>query len=95
MDKPGDWSQGADITFIEADNGAALLPAINQSKKYVQLYNAANPNDKIVGYHFQPLKSMNFHAYKVNNQRFNQTNIAGYIMLLVIAIATLLLKFTS
>jgi len=93
MDKPGDWSQSADITFIEADNAAALLPAINQSKKYVQLYNAANLNDKIAGFHFQPLSTMNFHAWKVNNQRFNQTNIAGYIMLLVIAIATLLLVY--
>ncbi|HZY36342.1 MAG TPA: ABC transporter permease [Mucilaginibacter sp.] len=93
MDKPGDWSQSADITFIEAANEASLQPVINQSKKYVQLYNAANLNDKIAGFHFQPLNTMNFHAYKVNNQRFAQTHMAGYIMLLVIAIATLLLVY--
>jgi len=93
MDKPGDWSQSADITFIEANNEAVLLPVINQGKKYVQLYNAANLNDKIAAFHLQPLSSMNFHSYKVNNQRFNSTNIAGYIMLLVIGIATLLLVY--
>jgi putative ABC transport system permease protein len=93
MDKPGDWGQSSDITFIEADNAAALLPVADHSKKYVQLYNAANLNDKIAAFHFQPLAGMNFHSYKVNNQRFNSTQIAGYIMLLVIAIATLLLVY--
>ena len=93
MDKPGDWAQSTDITFIEADNAAALSPVINQSKKYLQLYNAANLNDKIAAFHFQPLNTMNFHSWKVNNQRFNSTHIAAYIMLLVIAIATLLLVY--
>ena len=93
MDKPGDWSQSTDITFIEADNEAALQPIINQSKKYLQLYNAANKDDRISAFHFQPLNTMNFHSYKVNNQRFNSTHIAGYIMLAVIAIATLLLVY--
>src|ERR1700733_13466609 len=93
MDKPGDWGQSSDITFIEADNAAALVPIASQNKKYVQLYNAANLNDKITAFHFQPLSGMNFHSYKVNNQRFNSTQIAGYIMLLVIAIATLLLVY--
>jgi putative ABC transport system permease protein len=93
MDKPGDWGHSADITFIEAGNEAALLPVINQSKKYLQLYNAANTNDQITGFHLQPLKTMNFHAYKVTNHHFAQTHIAGYIMLLVIAIATLLLVY--
>ncbi len=93
MDKPGDWGQSADITFIEANNEAVLLPVINQSKKYVQLYNAANLNDKIAAFHLQPLNGMNFHSYKVNNQRFNSTKIAGYIMLIFIAIATLLLVY--
>jgi ABC-type antimicrobial peptide transport system permease subunit len=93
MGKPGDWSQSADITFVEADNEASLLPVINQSKKYLQLYNAANLNDKIYAFNFQPLRTMNFHAYKVNNQRFAQTHMAGYIMLLVIALATLLLVY--
>jgi len=93
MDKPGDWAQSTDITFIEADNAAALLPVIKQSKKYLQLYNAANLNDKIAAFNLQPLNTMNFHSWKVNNQRFNSTHIAGYIMLLVIAIATLLLVY--
>jgi putative ABC transport system permease protein len=93
MDKPGDWSQSASITFVEADNEAALVPVINQSKKYLQLYNTANKDDRITAYHFQPLKTMNFHSYKVNNNNFNSTHIAGYIMLLVIAIATLLLVY--
>jgi putative ABC transport system permease protein len=93
MDKPGDWSQSADITFVEAETEASLVPVNNQSKKYLQLYNAANKDDKISAFHFQPLKTMNFHAFKVNNQRFNQTHIAGYIMLVVIGLATLLLVY--
>jgi ABC-type antimicrobial peptide transport system permease subunit len=93
MDKTGDWNQSSDITFIEADNEAALSPIYNHSKKYLQLYNAANKDDKIVAFNFQPLKTMNFHAYKVNIERFNETHIAGYIMLLVIGISTLLLVY--
>ncbi|MFI5140257.1 MAG: ABC transporter permease [Sphingobacteriales bacterium] len=93
MDTPGDWSHSVDITFLEAGNEASLAPVISQSKKYLQLYNSANPNDKIVDFHFQPLNTMNFHAYKVNNARFNSTNIAGFIMLITIAIATLLLVY--
>ncbi|MDB5025287.1 MAG: hypothetical protein JWP78_3042 [Mucilaginibacter sp.] len=93
MDKTSDWSQSADITFLEADNEASLASVSNQSKKYVQLYNTSNKDDKIAAFHFQPLKTMNFHSYQVINQRFAQTNIAGYIMLVVIAIATLLLVY--
>jgi len=93
MDKPGDWGQSAAITFVEADNVAALLPVIKHSQKYLRLYNAANKDDKISAFHFQPLNTMSFHSYKVNNQRFNSTHLAGYIMLLVIAIATLLLVY--
>jgi len=93
MDKTSDWSQSADITFIEADNEASLIPVNTQSKKYLQLYNASNKDDKISAFHFQPLKTMNFHSYKVINQRFSQTNIAGYIMLFLIGIATLLLVY--
>ncbi|MDB5016336.1 MAG: hypothetical protein JWQ84_1168 [Mucilaginibacter sp.] len=93
MNKPGDWSQGTDITFVEAVNEAALASVNNQSKKYLQLYNAANKDYRIAAFHFQPLKSMNFHAWKVSNQRFASTQLAGYIMLLVIAIATLLLVY--
>ena len=93
MDKTGDWGQRTDITFVEADNEASLAAINGQSKKYLQLYNAANRDDKITAFHFQPLRTMNFHSYKVNNQRFNSTHIAGYIMLVVIAIATLLLVY--
>jgi ABC-type antimicrobial peptide transport system permease subunit len=93
LDKPGDWSQSSDMTFIEAGSEASLSSLQNQSKKYLQSYNTANVDDKISAFHFQPLKTMNFHAYKVNNSRFASTHIAGYIMLLVIAIATLLLVY--
>ena len=93
MDKPGDWRHSVDITFLEAPNEAAFLPVINQSKKYLQLYNTANPDDKIVDYHIQPLNTMNFHAWQVNNERFATTHIAGFIMLIAIAIATLLLVY--
>ena len=93
MNKSGDWSQSVDITFVEAANKAALAPAIQQGKKYLQLYNTANKNDKIVAFNFQPLTTMNTHAYKVNNERFATTNIIGFIMLSVIAIATLLLVY--
>lgn len=93
LDKPGDWKQSVDMTFLAADNEASLAPVINGSKKYLQLYNAANVDDKISGFNFQPLNTMNFHSYKVINNRFAATHIAGYIMLLVIAIATLLLVY--
>ncbi|HTD39320.1 MAG TPA: ABC transporter permease, partial [Mucilaginibacter sp.] len=87
MDKTGDWGQSTDITFVEADNEASLTALNGQSKKYLQLYNAANKDDKITAFHFQPLRTMNFHAYKVLNQHFAQTHIAGYIMLVIIALA--------
>jgi len=93
MDRPGDWNQSSSITFLEATDEASLDPIKNQSKKFLQLYNAANTDDKIVGFNYQPLKTMNFHSYKVENQRFNSTHIAAYIMLFVIAISTLLLVY--
>lgn len=93
MDKTGDWSKRMDMTFIETGNEMSLQPIINQAKKYLQLYNASNKDDKIVAFHFQPLRSMSFHSYKVNNNHFSATNIIGYIMLAVIAIATLLLVY--
>jgi len=93
MDRPGDWSQSSTITFLEANDEASLLPVKNLSKKYLQLYNSANVDDKIAGFNFQPLKTMNFHSYKVNNNRFDSTHIAAYIMLIVIAISTLLLVY--
>jgi len=93
FDKSGDWAQNADITFIEAENGAALTPVKNAAAKYLKLYNAANPDNRIAAFNFQPLNTMNFHSYKVNNNRFNSTHIAAYIMLLVIGLATLLLVY--
>ncbi len=93
MDKPGDWAQNTDMTFVEADNLAALSPVLNQSKKYLNLYNTANPNDKISAFYFQPLNTMCFHSDTVNNNQFNSTSMAGYIMLVAIAIALLLLVY--
>jgi len=93
LDKPGDWSQQSDITFIEANDEASLAPVKNMAARYLKLYNAANPDNRMVGFNFQPLNAMNFHSYKVNNCRFNSTHIAAYIMLLVIGLATLLLVY--
>ncbi len=93
LDKPGDWSQLTDMTFVEADNAAALSPILKQSKKYLQLYNAANLNDKINSFYFQPLNTMSFYSATVNNNRFNATSMAGYIMLLVVGAALLLLVY--
>ena len=93
LDKPGDWGRHTGITFIEADNEAALGPVKKAADKYLKLYNAANADNKIVGFNFQPLRTMNFHSYKVNNNQFNSTHIAAYLMLLVIGLATLLLVY--
>lgn len=92
LSKNGDWSQSADITFVEADDEAALLQ-INKEKKYLDLYNAANHDNRISAFHFQPLKSMNFHAYKVKNVSFNSSKPIGMIMLLVIGLSILLLVY--
>lgn len=93
MNKPGDWSQSSTITFLEAKDEASFEPIKKQSRKYLQLYNTANTDDKIVAFNYQPLSTMNFHSYKVDNNRFNSTHIAAYIMLIVIAISTLLLVY--
>jgi len=93
MDKTSDWGQNSDITFLEADQESQFIPIQNNINKYLKLYNASNPDYKIVAFNFQPLKTMNFHSYKVENERFNSTHIAAYIMLLVIGIATLLLVY--
>jgi putative ABC transport system permease protein len=93
IDKPGNWAQHTSITFIEANNEAALAPVKKATAQYLKLYNAANPDDKIVGFNFQPLNAMNFHSYKVYNGQFNSTHIAAYLMLLVIGLATLLLVY--
>ncbi|MEP7108297.1 MAG: FtsX-like permease family protein [Ferruginibacter sp.] len=93
LDKTGNWNQSVTMTFLEADNEASLLPIRNQNKKYLKLYNDANPDNKISSFHFQPLKSMKFHAYLVDNQRFSATRPVGIIMLTVIAISILLLVY--
>ena len=93
MDKPGNWGESVDITFVEAPDEASLLPIQHQSKKYLELYNVANPNAQIAAFQFQPLRTMNLHAYKVKDGRFAATNPVGFIMLFAIAIATLLLVY--
>jgi len=93
LDKTGDWSQSSDITFVEADNQAALSTVESQYKKYLKLYNDANQDNKISSFNFQPLKGMKFHAYLVNNQKFNATRPVGLIMIIVIAISILLLVY--
>jgi putative ABC transport system permease protein len=93
MDKPGDWTQNTNITFVEADNAAALTTVIAHDKKYIDLYNAANPNDKIKGFYFQALNTMSFYSSKVNYCSFNSTSPAGYILLLAIGVALLLLVY--
>ncbi len=93
LEKPGDWSRHSSVTFIEVNSEAALAPVQKATAPYLKLYNAANPDNKIVGFNFQPLRSMNFHSYKVNNNQFNSTHIAAYLMLVVIGLATLLLVY--
>lgn len=91
IDKTSDWGQNVNITFLETANENSTLPDLSQQKKYVDLYNSANKDAKIVGYNFQPLKSMQFHSYKVNLSQFNSSNIIGLIMISAIAIAILIL----
>ncbi|MBA4850879.1 ABC transporter permease [Emticicia sp. BO119] len=86
-----DWSRNVDMTFIETENDDSGLPNELQSKKYLNLYNAANKDNKILKYHFQALKTMNLHSYKLGSTRFNNTHIIGLVMLISIAIAILLL----
>ncbi|HEY4324264.1 MAG TPA: ABC transporter permease [Mucilaginibacter sp.] len=93
IDKPGDWNQSVDMTFLEVNDEAALAPIQHIISKYLKLYNAANLDDKMVGYNFQPLRSMNFHAYKVNNQNFASSHIIGFLILLFIGVSTLLMVY--
>ena len=86
-----DWGQYASITFLETTNENSTLPNTVQSQKYVDLYNAANKDTKIAGYNFQPLKSIQFHSYKVNLSQFHATNIIGNIMLSAIALSILII----
>jgi putative ABC transport system permease protein len=91
LNKTDDWGKYVNATFIETTEENSILPSIAQSKKYVDLYNAANKDTKIVAYNFQPLKAIIFHSYLVNFQRFSSTHIIGLIMLLAIGISILLL----
>jgi putative ABC transport system permease protein len=93
MAKPGDWNQTVGITFIEAENDGALATVKKMQGKYLKLFNAANPDNLIAAYNFQPLKNIAFHGNSVNNDRFFSASMAGYIMLLIIGIATLLLVY--
>jgi ABC-type antimicrobial peptide transport system permease subunit len=86
-----DWGQSVSTTFLETANKNAALPNLVKSKKYVDLYNSANKDTKITGYNFQPLKSMQFHSYKVNLSQFNSGNIIGDIMISAIALSILIL----
>lgn len=86
-----DWSKNVEMTFIETTNETTILPKPEQIKKYVNLYNEANKNNPIVGYHFQPLKSMNLHSYKLSSTRFFNTHILGLFMLVFIALAVLVM----
>ncbi len=86
-----DWKQNVDITFLETESKTSVLPSAAQSKKYLDLYNAANRDNKIMAYHYQPLSTMNFHSYKLASPRFEHIHIIGVVMLLSIAIAILLM----
>jgi putative ABC transport system permease protein len=91
MNYQGDWSRNVEMTFIETTNETAVLPKPEQITKYVNLYNEANKNTPIIGYHFQPLKSMNLHSYKLSYTRFFNTHILGLFMLIFIALAVLIM----
>lgn len=91
MNYQGDWGRNVEMTFIETTNETSALPKPEQITKYVNLYNEANKNNPIVGYHFQPLKSMNLHSYKLSSTRFFNTHILGLFMLVFIALAVLIM----
>ena len=91
MDYQSDWSKNVEMTFIETTNENSSLPTPEQITKYVNLYNEANKNNPIVDYHFQPLKSMNLHSYKLSHTRFFNTHILGLFMLVFIALAVLIM----
>ncbi len=92
LSKTGDWSQNADITFLEAGDDK-VITQLSENKKFVTVYNKANPENKISSFYFQPLKSMQAHAYKVKNVSFNSSKPGGMIILWVIGISILLLVY--
>ncbi|MFL9485095.1 ABC transporter permease [Chitinophagaceae bacterium LWZ2-11] len=91
INKTENWEKYVNVTFLETADVNTKLPNDAQIKKYVDLYNAANKDIKIVGYNFQPLKSIFFHAARVNFENFNSSDIIGIIMLLAIGLAILIL----
>lgn len=93
IDKPGDWSQAANITFIETADVMTLSSIRSEDKKYLKLYNAAHPDDQLTSFHYQALKTMNFHSYKVARNYFSTMEPIGLIMLVVIGVSILLMVY--
>ena len=93
FDKPGAWGNSVSTTFVLADNKEAFLPVQQHIAKYLQLYNAANTDNKIVGFNFQPLNTISFYGNDVKNLNFNSSTMAAYVMLVVIGLAILLLVY--
>ena len=93
LEKLGDWTQNSQITFVEMDSEKTMSSITAQNKKYTDLYNAAHPDDQISSFHYQALKTMNFHSYKVSGNLFNTMEPIGLIMLIVIAITILLMVY--
>lgn len=93
LGKTGDWKESSAITFIEISDETALSNIKAQDKKYVDLYNGAHPDDQISSFHYQPLKTMNFHSYKVSGSYFSTMEPIGLIMLIVIALSILLMVY--
>ncbi|MBE9598534.1 ABC transporter permease [Pedobacter sp. MC2016-24] len=91
--KTADWKEKSNITFIEIAGESALSSIKAQDKKYVDLYNIVHPDDQISAFHYQPLRTMNFHSYKVAGSYFNTMEPIGLIMLIVIAISILLMVY--
>ncbi|MEP7266677.1 MAG: FtsX-like permease family protein, partial [Saprospiraceae bacterium] len=89
--KEGDWAQNTEITFLEFSNHFVQVPSVAQVKPFVGQYNEVNKESPITGYHFQPLKSMINHSYKLDYSMFSKTHIIGIIMLFLIALFILLL----
>lgn len=93
IDKAGDWNATTNITFIETADVKTASGISAQDKKYIKLYNAVHPDDKITSFHYQPLKTMNFHSYKVARNYFSTMEPIGLIMLIVIAVSILLMVY--
>lgn len=93
IDKVGDWSETTNITFIETADEKTLSSIKSQDKKYIDQYNAIHPDHQIVSFHYQALKTMNFHSYKVVDNHFSTMEPIGLIMLIVIAVSILLMVY--